>query len=94
MPRGSIRPLTELARIQRQVRELRHFTIAGDRLDTLRSAAAAVKAYHENTAGLEMLRDALARLRELRNALAHAPPVGDEADAARPAYSLDGDDHG
>lgn len=86
--------LVELAQIQRQVRELRHFPIPGDRLDTIRNAAAAVKACHENTAGLEMLRDALAQLRELRNALAHAPPAGDEAEAARPAYSLNGDDHG
>lgn len=85
----------ELARIQRQVRELRHFTIAGDRLDTLRDAAAAVKAYHEKAAGLESLRDALARLRDLRNAFAHALPAGsDDAATARPAYSPDDDDHG
>lgn len=85
----------ELARIQRQVRELRHFTIAGDRLDTLRDAAAAVKAYHENAAGLEPLQDALARLRDLRNALAHALSTGiDDAETARPAYSPDDDDHG
>lgn len=89
-----VRPtVIELARIQRQVRELRHFPIAGDRLDTLRNAAAAVKAYHENAAGLEALQDALAQLRDLRNALAHALPTDSEdAEMARPAYSLD--DHG
>ena len=85
----------ELAGIQRQVRGLRHFTIAGDRLDTLRDAAAAVKAYHENAAGLESLQDALAQLRDLRTALAHALPAGsDDTETVRPAYSLDGDDHG
>ena len=85
----------ELARIQRQVRELRHFTIAEDRLGTLRDAAAAVKAYHENAANLESLQDALAQLRDLRNALAHALPTGsDDAEMARPAYSPDDDDHG
>ena len=91
-----VRPtVIALARIQRQVRELRHFTIAGDRLGTLRDAAAAVKAYHENTAGLEALQDALAQLRDLRNALAHAPPTGsDDAGMVRPAYSPDDDDHG
>lgn len=85
----------ELARIQQQARELRHFTIAGDRVGTLRDAAVAVKAYHENTAGLESLQDALAQLRDLRTALAHALPSGsDDAKTVRPAYSLDGDDHG
>ena len=89
-----VRPtVIELARIQRQVRELRHFPLTGDRLDTIRNAAAAVKAYHENTAGLEALRDALAQLRDLRIALAHALPASsDDAEMARPAYSLDDDD--
>ena len=91
-----VRPtVIELARIQQQVRELRHFPIVEDRLDTIRNATAAVKAYHENTAGLEALQDALVQLRGLRNALAHALPTGgDDAGTARPAYSLDDDDHG
>ena len=33
-----------------------------------------VRAFHENTAGLDALHDALAQLRDLRNALAHALP--------------------
>ena len=91
-----VRPtVIELARIQQQVRELRHFPTVGNRLDTIRNAAAAVKAYHENTAGLEALQDALAQLRDLRNSLAHAlPGSSDDAEMARPAYSLDDDDHG
>lgn len=85
----------ELAQIQQQVRELRHFPVVKDRLNTLRNTAAAVKAYHENAAGPEALQDALAQLRGLRNALAHAPPAGsDDAETARPAYSLDDDDRG
>ena len=84
----------ELAQIQRQVRELRHFPIPGDRLGAIRDATAAVKAFHENTAGLEALQDALAQLRDLRNALAHALPTSHESGTVRPAYSLDDDDDG
>ena len=84
----------ELAQIQQQVRELRHFPIIRDRLDTIRNAAAAVKAYHESTAGLDALRDALAQLRNLRNVLAHALPTSDDAERVQPAYSLDDNDHG
>ncbi|MCY3671806.1 MAG: helix-turn-helix transcriptional regulator [Alphaproteobacteria bacterium] len=84
-----------LARIQQQVRELRHFPIAEDRLNILRNAAAAVEAYHENTASLEALQDALAQLRDLRNALVHALPTSsDDAEMVRSAYSLEDDDHG
>jgi len=84
----------ELAQIQREVRELRHFPIPGDRLDAIRDATAAVKAFHENTAGLDALRDALAQLRDLHNALAHDLPASHEPGTARPAYSLDDDDDG
>ena len=84
--------VVELAQIQQQVRDFRHFAIPGDRLDAIRDAAAAVKAFHENAAGLGALREALATLRALRNALAHAPPDTDDGRTARPAYSLDDDD--
>lgn len=83
----------ELAQIQRQARDLRHFAIPGDRLDAIGDAAAAVKAFHENAAGPSALRQALAPLRALRNALGHAPPDADDDRTARPAYNL-GDDHG
>ncbi len=84
--------VVELARIQRQVRDLRHFAIPGDRLGAIRDVAAAVKAFHENAAGAGALHDALAHLDGLRNALAHALPAGEDAATARPAYSLDDDD--
>ena len=91
---GRVHPaVIELAQIQRQARDLRQFAIPGDRLDAIRDAAAAVKAFHENAAGLGALQDALAQLTGLRNALAHAPPDADDDRTARPAYSLD-DDHG
>ncbi|MDE0060468.1 MAG: helix-turn-helix transcriptional regulator [Defluviicoccus sp.] len=86
--------VVELAQIQRQVRGLRHFAIPADRLDAIRAATAAVQAFHENATGLGALQDALAPLRDLRNALAHAPPAADDVGTARPAYSLDDDDDG
>ncbi|MCY4551439.1 MAG: helix-turn-helix transcriptional regulator [Defluviicoccus sp.] len=86
--------VVELARIQQLARGLRHFAVPGDRLDTIRDAAAAVRAFHENAARPGALQDALARLDGLRSALAHAPPAADEAGPARPAYSLDDEDNG
>ena len=86
--------VVELAQIQHQVRELRHFPIPRDRLDAIRNAAAAVKAFHESTAGLDALRDTLVQLRHLRNTLAHALPASHDTEEVRPAYSLDDDDHG
>ena len=86
--------VVQLAQIQHQIRELGHFPIPGDRLDAIRNAAAAVTAFHENTAGLHALQDALAQLHNLRNALAHADPTNHDAEKVRPAYSLDDDDHG
>lgn len=86
--------VVELGQIQQQVRELRHFPIPGDRLDVIRDAAAALKAFHENTAGLDALQNVLVQLRDLRNALAHALPTSHDDERMRPAYSLDDDDHG
>ena len=40
------------------------------------------------------IQDALVQLRDLRNALAHALPTSHDVGTARPAYSLDDDDHG
>ena len=86
--------VVELAQLQRQVRELRHLPIPGDRLDAIRKAAAAAKAFLENTAGVDALQDALMQLRRLRNVLVHAPSTSHDARTVRPAYSLDDDDHG
>lgn len=86
--------VVEVAQLQRQVRELRHLPIPGDRLDAIRRAAAAAKAFLENTAGVDALQDALVQLRQLRNVLVHAPSTSHDAGTARPAYSLDDGDHG
>ena len=84
--------LPELAEILRLVRELNHFPIPRHYLDAVLNVAAAVKVFHEKPFSLNALRDSLAQLRNLRNALAHALPTSHDTETVRPAYSLDEDD--
>ena len=86
--------LPELAEILRLVRELKHFPIPRHYLDAVLNVAAAVKVFHEKPFSLNALRDSLAQLRNLRNALAHALPTSHDPETVRPAYSLDEDDDG
>ena len=86
--------LPELAEILRLVRELKHFPIPRHYLDAVLNVAAAVKVFHEKPFSLNALRDSLAQLRNLRNALAHALPTSHDTETVRPAYSLDEDDDG
>ena len=82
----------ELAQLQRQARELRHFSIPSHHTASIRNAAAAARAFRDNAADPSALRESLAELRRLRNALAHAPPASQVAETTHPAYSLDEDD--
>ena len=84
--------LPELAEILRLVRELKHFPIPRHYLDAVLNVAAAVKVFHEKPFSLNGLRDSLAQLRNLRNALAHALPTSHDTETVRPAYTLDDDD--
>ena len=84
--------LPELAEILRLVRELKHFPIPRHYLDAVLNVAAAVKVFHEKPFSLNALRDSLAQLRNLRNALAHALPTSHDTETVRPAYTLDDDD--
>ena len=84
--------LPELAEILRLVRELKHFPIPRHYLDAVLNVAAAVKVFHEKPLSLNALRDSLAQLRNLRNALAHALPTSHDTETVHPAYSLDEDD--
>ena len=86
--------LPELAEILRLVRELNHFPIPRHYLDAVLNVAAAVEVFHEKPFSLNALRDSLAQLRNLRNALAHALPTSHDTETVRPAYSLDEDDDG
>ena len=84
----------ELAQLQRQVRELQHFRIDVPDIEVIRAANQAIKAFSNNTKNLNALRQALSRLQGLRDALAHRSIDAPRMDSARPAYSLDEDDHG
>ena len=86
--------LPELAEILRLVRELKHFPIPRHYLDAVLNVAAAVKVFHEKPLSLNALRDSLAQLRNLRNALAHALPTSHDTETVRPAYDLDEGDDG
>jgi len=86
--------VTELAQLQRQVRELQHFRIPRHDLEAIRNASAAVKAFKDTPASLDAIRDAYAQLATLRNALAHGLTDSAKSESVRPAYSLDEDDHG
>ena len=84
--------LPELAEILRLVRELKHFPIPRHYLDAVLNVATAVKVFHDKPFSLNALRDSLAQLRNLRNALANALPTSHDTETVRPAYTLDDDD--
>ncbi len=87
-------PKNELEQFQRQARELRHFRLSRSDIETIRNASQAAKAFMNNPETLNAVRHSLSQLRELRNVLAHGRDNGSEIESVRPAYSLDGDDHG
>jgi transcriptional regulator with XRE-family HTH domain len=86
--------VTELAQLQRQVRELQHFRIPRYDQEAIRDAFKAVKSFKDTTAGLKAISDAYAQLRTVRNALAHGIADSTEIEPVRPAYSLDEDNNG
>ena len=86
--------VTELAQLQRQVRELQHFRIPRYDQEAIRDAFKAVKSFKDTTAGLKAISDAYAQLRTVRNALAHGIADSTETESVRPAYSLDEDNNG
>ena len=87
-------PEGELERFQRHVRELSYFRPTLLEVRAIRDANRAIKAFGHGTHAPNAIRQALLRLRDLRNALAHGRIAGDETESVRPAYSLDEDDHG
>ena len=84
----------EVTQLQRQVRELQRFQLATPDIEALRAVNKAVKAFRNDTKNLGGIRQALPQLRELRNALVHSSVNVPQIASARPAYSLDVDDHG
>ncbi|MDE2915580.1 MAG: helix-turn-helix transcriptional regulator [Paracoccaceae bacterium] len=83
-------PVQEL---QRRARELMHFKLSADDLFHLLEASAKVQEFLSDPRNLEAVEQAQSRLRLLRNALAHRARASAPS-LPRPAYRLDGDDHG
>ncbi|GAW36494.1 antitoxin HipB [Roseovarius sp. A-2] len=79
--------------LQRRARELMHFKLSADDLVQLQEASASMQEFLSDPRNLEAVEQAQSQLRMLRNALAHG--AGASAPSLpRPAYRLDGDDHG
>lgn len=87
--------LSEIAvqELRRRARELMHFKLSADDLVRLQEASAAMKKFLSDPRNLEAVEQATSQLRMLRNALAHGAGATAQS-LPRPAYRLDGDDHG
>ncbi len=84
--------IKEFAQLQRQVRDLERLKIVLPDLDVIRDANRTVLAFQNHTRNLEDVRKSLAQIQALRNQAVHALPSSTER--ARPAYSLEGNEHG
>ena len=84
----------ELAQLAGQIRQLQHFRIPAQHLDTIRSVRQAVQACRNRPESLDAVRDWLSRLVRLRNRLARGLGSSEEGASPPPAYSLDDDHHG
>ena len=84
----------EVSQLNRLAREIQRFQLATPEIEALRAANKAVKAFRNDTKNLDIIRQSLSQLQELRNALVHSSVNVPQIESARPAYSLDEDDHG
>lgn len=83
----------EVAQLQRQLRELPHYPLSESDRHVIRSANQAIQAYLSDPQASSTVRNALAQLRTTRNEIAHRAAAPSAAEAVRPAYTLDEDDH-
>lgn len=79
----------EYAQFQRQLRDLHHLQLGKTHRNALKEAASALKTFQRNPERKDVFRRALADIRALRNALAHAPVNLPQPTTVKPAYSLD-----
>jgi transcriptional regulator with XRE-family HTH domain len=80
----------ELAQLQRSLRDMPYFRLSGAERNEIRNTRRIVRDYLGDRRKVAALREALARLRKMRNAHAHAPEAA--FGEVRPAYTLDEDD--
>jgi transcriptional regulator with XRE-family HTH domain len=82
----------ELAELQQQLRLLAHFHLSDPDRKTIQSAHKALRTYLVDHENLNNLRRALARLKDLRDRVAHGRAPSSAPEPVRPAYMLDDDD--
>lgn len=85
------RSRNDLGQLRRHVRELSHFAPALLDIEVIRDVKQALDALVRGEGNPAAIRRPLARLQELRNALAHNRIARDETEPAQPAYSLEDD---
>jgi transcriptional regulator with XRE-family HTH domain len=81
----------ELAELHQQLRLLAHFHLSELDRKTIQSAHKALRTYLVDHENLNNLRRALARLKDLRNRVAHGRAPSSAPEPVRPAYTLDED---
>ncbi len=85
---------TEVAKLQRQVRELQRFRLGTLDVEALGTFSRAVKAFRNETKSLDAIRQASSALQNMTNALAHSSTSMPHIESVRPAYSLDENNDG
>ncbi|MCY4260429.1 MAG: helix-turn-helix transcriptional regulator [Rhodobacteraceae bacterium] len=90
---GDVQSEIVIQKLQRWVRELMHFNLSADDLVQLQDVSAVMQEFQNDPCNLSAAGRAETRMSVLRNAL--ADDVGASVmSGPRPAYRLDGDDHG
>ena len=85
-------PMTkEIAQIQRQIRDLQRLEVRPPQLDFFQNINETVRAFNNQTKGLEDLRKALDSINQARNSIVHAIP---KTEPVKPAYSLEDESNG
>jgi len=79
----------EITQLQRRLRELKYFQISKSNLEKVKEIRKILLSTNNNQHTEVMIRDALARIGNLRNSLAHESAHAAVTSTIRPAYSLD-----
>ncbi len=85
---------SELEQFQRQARELHHFRLSRYDIEAIRDTSQAVKAFIKNPENLNAIRQSFSQIQDLRNHIAQGRDNDSAVGSIRPAYNLDGGDHG
>jgi transcriptional regulator with XRE-family HTH domain len=82
----------ELGQLQRNLKDMTYFQLSSAERNEIRNTRKIVEDYLSDHKNLAAVQEALARLRKMRNAHAHAIAPKAASGEVRPAYTLDEDD--